>query len=230
MQHNFPSLRAAVRLLTALLVAVAAAVGTADTAAAQNPVANQARKAQQRKAAPVGARAAQAPVRKAAPTRKPVAAKPAANPAQPLKSRARVKVDSTYEAQAAADSALISTLRENASASAPAKEEVVMDNALVEVPAAYPGGEMGVLRDVANNLRYPAIAMENGVQGKVILRFKVQADGSIGTVSIVRSLSRECDKAAMECVKKLKRFTPARQQGHAVPVWFTLPVNFRLQN
>lgn len=229
MQHNFPSLRAAVRLLAALLVAVAAAVGTADTAAAQNPVANQARKAQQRKAAPVGARAAQAPVRKAAPARKPVAAKPAANPAQTPKSKPKVKVDPVREAETA-DSAAVGTLKESTSASVPPKEEVVMDNALVEVPAAYPGGEMGVLRDVANNLRYPAIAMENGVQGKVILRFKVQADGLIGTVSIVRSLSHECDKAAMECVKKLKRFTPARQQGRAVPVWFTLPVNFRLQN
>lgn len=227
MQHNFPSLRAAVRLLAALLVAVAATVGTADTAAAQNPVANQARKAQQRKAAPVGARAAQAPVRKAAPTRKPVAAKPAAKPAPAPKSKPKVKVDPVREAETA-DSAAVETLKESASASAPTKKEEVTDNALVEVPAAYPGGEAGLMRDVAGNLVYPALAMEQGTQGTVVLRFTVDSTGAVTNVRVVKSLSHECDQAAMACVKKLKRFTPARQQGHAVSVVYTLPIRFRL--
>lgn len=111
----------------------------------------------------------------------------------------------------------------------PPKEEEVVDNAIVEVQATYPGGEAALLKFVSENLVYPAIAQEQDLQGVVTLRFRVEKDGSIGEIRIVKSLSKECDQAAAKVVKKLKRFTPARQQGHPVPVWFTLPVRFRIQ-
>ena len=99
----------------------------------------------------------------------------------------------------------------------------------VEQMPSYPGGDAALLQDVANNLQYPAMAQENGTQGRVVLQFVVTKNGSIGEVKVVRSLSPECDQAAIKAVKKLKKFNPGRQNGNAVNVWYTLPVTFKLQ-
>ncbi len=126
----------------------------------------------------------------------------------------------------------IDDLKENQRAggtTVPPKEPEVVDNAIVEVPATYPGGEAALLAFVSKNLVYPAIAQEQELQGTVVLRFKVDTDGSVSTVKVEKSLSRECDKAAADVVKKLHRFVPAKQQGHPVPVWFRLPIRFRIQ-
>lgn len=126
----------------------------------------------------------------------------------------------------------IDDLKENQQAggtSVPPKEPEVVDNAIVEVPATYPGGEAALLEFVNKNVVYPSIAIEQELQGTVILRFKVDVDGSVSTVKVEKSLSKECDKAAADVVRKLKRFVPAKQQGHPVPVWFRLPVRFRIQ-
>lgn len=125
----------------------------------------------------------------------------------------------------------IDDLKENQQAGGsdvPAEEEVA-DNALVEVPASYPGGEAALLQFISKNLVYPQIAQEQELQGTVIVRFRVEKDGSIGKIAIKKGLSKECDEAAAEVVSKLKRFVPAKQQGHPVPVWFTLPIRFIIQ-
>ena len=108
------------------------------------------------------------------------------------------------------------------------KEEEVLANEIVEVQAQFPGGERALLKYVSENLVYPSIAQEQELQGVVTLRFRVEKDGSVGKIVVVMGLSRECDEAAVKVVSSLPRFTPARQQGHPVPVWFTLPVRFRL--
>lgn len=126
----------------------------------------------------------------------------------------------------------IDDLKDNQQAggtTAPPKEEEVMANELVEVQAAYPGGESALLAFVSQNLVYPSIAQEQDLQGVVVLRFRVEKDGSIGQIVIKKSLSKECDQAAANVVKKLKRFVPAKQQGHPVPVWFTLPIRFTIR-
>ena len=109
------------------------------------------------------------------------------------------------------------------------KEEEVVDNAIVEVQATYPGGEAAILQHIAKNLQYPALALEQELQGVVVVRFEVKKDGSIGRTQVAKSLSKECDLAACNVVKTLQRFTPARQQGHPVAVWFTLPIRFQIQ-
>ena len=126
----------------------------------------------------------------------------------------------------------IDDLKENQQAggtTVPPKEPEVVDNAIVEVPATYPGGEEALLAFVSKNLVYPAIAQDQELQGTVVLRFKVDVDGSVSAVKIEKSLSRECDEAAAAVVRKLRRFVPAKQQGHPVPVWFRLPIRFRIQ-
>lgn len=108
-------------------------------------------------------------------------------------------------------------------------ETKVVDNSVVDVPASFPGGEAALIRFVSQNTKYPEIALEQGLQGTVTLRFKVDVDGSISQVSVKKGLSRECDKAAMDVVRKLPRFTPAKSNGRPVPVWFNLPVKFQIQ-
>lgn len=104
----------------------------------------------------------------------------------------------------------------------------VADNALVEVPASYPGGEAALIRFVTQNLVYPASAWENNLQGMVVARFKVDVDGKVSSVKIEKSLSRDCDKAVVDVIRKFPRFVPAKQKGSPVPVWFRLPVRFRI--
>jgi len=104
----------------------------------------------------------------------------------------------------------------------------VLDNAIVEVPPTYPRGETALLEFVNKNVVYPAVAVEQEIQGTVILRFKVDVDGSVSDIKIEKSLSHECDLSAIRVVGKLKGFKPAMQKGKPVPVWFRLPIHFRL--
>lgn len=108
-------------------------------------------------------------------------------------------------------------------------EEEVVDNSIVEVPASYPGGDAAVLKFVSENLIYPIEARNAGLQGTVVLRFIIEKDGSIGQIVVRKSLSKECDQAAAQVISKLKRFTPAEQQGHKMKVWYTLPIRFSIQ-
>ena len=124
----------------------------------------------------------------------------------------------------------IDDLKENQSAGGtkvPPKEEEIFT--IVEQEAEYPGGEQALLAFVRSNCVYPAIAQEQDIQGTVQLRFVVEKDGSVGEVRVTKSLHPACDKEAIRVVKKLKRFTPAKQQGHPVRAWFTLPVRFSIQ-
>ncbi len=109
------------------------------------------------------------------------------------------------------------------------EKQVVQDNNVVDVPASFPSGDAALRQFIAKNTVYPEIAIEQGLQGTVVLRFKVDVDGSVSTVSVKKSLSRECDKAAMDVFRKLPKFTPAKTNGHPVPVWFTMPVKFAIQ-
>lgn len=104
-----------------------------------------------------------------------------------------------------------------------------MDNSKADKPATYRGGNAEMLKDIARNLVYPATALEQQLQGRVVVQFGIDEKGKVVAVKVLKSLSPECDKAAAATVGKLGRFKPARHQGKAVPVWFVLPVNFRMQ-
>ncbi len=108
------------------------------------------------------------------------------------------------------------------------KKPQVLDRA--EVPPQFPGGEKELFKWLNNALVYPTIAQEQGIQGRVTLRFVVTPDGSIDQVEIVKSLDPSCDKEAMRVVKKMPKWTPGKQNGIPVYVYFTLPVFFQLKN
>lgn len=92
----------------------------------------------------------------------------------------------------------------------------------------FPGGEAALMKYMRNNIKYPVIAIENGIQGNVIVQFVVKKDGTIGTVKIVRGLSPELNKEAIRLCKSLPKFIPGTMKGEAVNVWYTSVVSFRL--
>lgn len=99
----------------------------------------------------------------------------------------------------------------------------------VEVMPQFPGGNVELMRYLSANIKYPTIAAENGIQGRVVLKFVVSKDGSISNIQIVRSLDPSCDKEAIRVVKGMPKWIPGMQNGHPVAVYFTLPVLFKLQ-
>ncbi len=112
------------------------------------------------------------------------------------------------------------------------KTEPVDDNKVfdvVEQNPVFPGGEAALLKYVTEHIRYPAMAQENNIQGRVVVQFVVTKTGSIGQVKVVRSKDPDLDKEAVRVVKSLPKFTPGKMNGHAVNVWYTLPINFKLQ-
>ena len=100
--------------------------------------------------------------------------------------------------------------------------------AYVEQMPSFPGGETALMKYIAENLRYPSAAQDQGIQGLVILRFVVTGTGDVGEVQVIKSLDPSCDREAVRVVKSLPRFHPGRQQGKPVNVWFQLPVRFQL--
>ena len=97
----------------------------------------------------------------------------------------------------------------------------------VEQMPRFPGGEAALMKYIDAHIRYPANAAKNNIQGHVIVQFVVNKDGSIGKVKVVRSVDKELDKEAVRVVKSLPKFTPGRQNGQVVSVWYTLPVTFK---
>ena len=100
---------------------------------------------------------------------------------------------------------------------------------MVEQMPQYPGGITELLKYIAKNLRYPVIAQENGIQGRVIVRFVVTATGTVEQVQVMRSLDPNCDKEAVRVVQSLPKWIPGKQNGRNVPVYYTVPITFKLQ-
>ena len=109
----------------------------------------------------------------------------------------------------------------------PVKEEVFK---AVEQMPTFPGGEAALMKYLREHINYPTVAMENNVQGKVIVQFVVTKTGKVGEVKVARSVDRDLDKEAVRVCKSLPDFIPGRMNGQAVNVWYTLPVQFKLQN
>ena len=113
-------------------------------------------------------------------------------------------------------------------------EEVVEEEAipfqLVEQKPSFQGGDANAFSKwVAENLEYPEIAKENGVQGRVMLQFTVNPNGSISDVKVLRGVDPSLDKEAVRVVSKSPKWTPGKQRDRAVKVTYTFPVIFQLR-
>ncbi len=108
-----------------------------------------------------------------------------------------------------------------------ATEEIFV---VVEQQPEFPGGMSALMKFLSDNIKYPVIAQENGIQGRVITNFVVERDGSITDVNVVRGQDPSLDKEAVRVIKTMPRWKPGQQRGKPVRVRFTLPVQFRLAN
>ena len=110
----------------------------------------------------------------------------------------------------------------------PAEVEQKVFRSVEQMPQ-FPGGEAALLKYLQSHINYPPMAAENNVQGRVVVQFVVDKTGKVGEVKIVRSVDKDLDKEAARVCASLPKFTPGRQNGQAVSVWYTLPVTFKLQ-
>lgn len=108
-----------------------------------------------------------------------------------------------------------------------AEPEKVFD--MVEQMPTFPGGQQELMSYLGKNIKYPTIAQENGTQGRVIIQFVVERDGSITDVRVARGVDPYLDKEAVRVVQSMPKWIPGKQNGKAVRVKFTVPVMFRLQ-
>jgi TonB family protein len=99
---------------------------------------------------------------------------------------------------------------------------------VVEKMPQYPGGEKELMKFIVSNLKYPVIAQENGIQGRVIVRFVVSSTGKVSRIEVVRSLDPSCDKEAVRIIKMLPEWIPGEQNGQKVSVYYTLPITYKL--
>lgn len=99
----------------------------------------------------------------------------------------------------------------------------------VEQMPRFPGGDTELMKFLANNLKYPAVAAENDIQGRVVIRFVVGKDGSVSDITVLRPLDPSCDREAVRVIKSMPKWIAGMQNGRNVPVYYTLPVLFKLQ-
>ena len=107
-------------------------------------------------------------------------------------------------------------------------EENKVFNAVEQMPQ-FPGGDAELMKHIQKNLKYPPVAMENNIQGRVVVQFVVTKTGKVGEVKVVRGRDPDLDKEAVRVVKTLPDFIPGKMNGQAVNVWYTLPITFKLQ-
>ena len=100
----------------------------------------------------------------------------------------------------------------------------------VEQMPEFPGGVEGLMRYLQQNVQYPPSAVQNNVQGRVVVQFIIDETGQVGDVKVVRSVSEDVDAEAVRVIKSLPKFEPGRQGGEPVSVWYTLPIAFKMQS
>ena len=105
-------------------------------------------------------------------------------------------------------------------------EEVFM---VVEEMPEFPGGMAKLMKYFSDNVRYPVVAAENGIQGRVICQFTVWKDGTIRDIVVVKGVDKALDKEAVRLIENMPNWKPGKQRGKAVSCKYTVPVSFRLQ-
>lgn len=100
----------------------------------------------------------------------------------------------------------------------------------IEKYPQFPGGDSALIEYIKANLTYPTEAMEKGIEGTVIIQFVVEKDGSITNVIVTQSIGGGCDEEAVRVIKSLPKWEPGMQKGQPIRVYFTIPIEFVLNN
>ena len=114
---------------------------------------------------------------------------------------------------------------------APVVEKPKVDEIFVAVeqPAEFPGGQAAMMKWLSSNIRYPEAAQQNEIQGRVVVKFVVEKDGSVSQVQVVKGIDKDLDREAVRVVQKMPKWQPGKNNGVAVRSYFNLPVTFKLQ-
>ena len=110
----------------------------------------------------------------------------------------------------------------------PEEEEQIFQ--VVENQPEFPGGMAELMKFLQKNIKYPSICQEQGIQGRVIVQFVVNTDGSIVDAQVIKPVNPYLDKEALRVISTMPKWIPGKQRGKAVRVRFTVPVTFRLSN
>ena len=110
----------------------------------------------------------------------------------------------------------------------PAEDEGKIFTIVEEMPS-FPGGEDEMLKYVGKNIKYPPVARENGITGRVYVNFYIDKDGKVQNAKVVRGIGGGCDEEALRVVKSMPAWKPGKQNGRAVNVNYNLPINFTLK-
>ena len=111
---------------------------------------------------------------------------------------------------------------------APKEEETKVFDVVEQMPS-FPGGDAELMKFLSTHIKYPVVAEENGIQGRVIATFVVERDGSITDVKVIKSVDPSLDKEAIRVLKSMPKWIPGKQNGSTVRVKYTVPVTFKLQ-
>lgn len=141
-----------------------------------------------------------------------------------------VKIDDELQIEdSEADDKTLITAAPVITAAKEVEEEETQVFFIVEDMPEFPGGEMALRAYIANAIKYPVIAQENGIQGKVYVTFVVGKDGKVSNATIARGVDPSIDKEALRVVNALPAWKPGKQRGKPVNVSYTVPINFVLQ-
>lgn len=110
-------------------------------------------------------------------------------------------------------------------AEAPKEEEIFVG---VEQSPEYPGGDRAMYKFLGDKIQYPAAATRANVSGRVTVQFVVEKDGSIGAVKVLKGIGFGCDEEAVRVIKSMPKWSPGKQNGRPVRVYYTIPVMFTL--
>ena len=108
------------------------------------------------------------------------------------------------------------------------EEEEAQIFTVVESMPTFPGGDVARIKYLNANIKYPTIARESGIQGRVFVTFVVETDGRVTDVKILRGIGGGCDEEAVRVIKNMPKWVPGKQRGKAVRVQFNMPILFKL--
>ena len=108
-------------------------------------------------------------------------------------------------------------------------KDSVWDYLQVQVKPAFPGGDAGIIKYLGANLKYPNLAKEQGIQGKVYIIFIINKNGSVSDVSVKSGIGGGCDEEALRVIKKMPKWKPGKENGKPVRVRRVYPLTFKMQ-
>ena len=161
------------------------------------------------------------------PKPQPPAPKPQVTQIQVVEDDVEVEDDIEIDAEVSQDEVI-----EEYFAPAEIEEEEIVEAEIfkvVEVMPEFPGGAAKMMEYIQKNMKYPMMARESDIQGRVFVNFVVEPDGSISNVAVIRGIGGGCDEEAVRVVESMPKWNPGKQRGTAVRCAFTVPIIFKLQ-